>query len=97
MTRLPSIGVTKSQQQTTFHNDKPTIHWSNKNHDKKTTFHNDKATINWNNKNIDNIVPSIMTRLPSIGVTKSNQRTTFKNDKATNHWNNKISTTNFLP
>ena len=33
MTRLPSIGVTKPQQQTTFHNDKATIHWNNKNID----------------------------------------------------------------
>ena len=31
MTRLPSIGVTKSQQCTTIHNEKATIHWSNKN------------------------------------------------------------------
>ena len=30
MTRLPSIVVKKSQQQTTFHNAKATIHWSNK-------------------------------------------------------------------
>ena len=47
---LPFIGVTTSQQQTTFHNDKATIHWSN--------------------KNLDNRLPSLMTRLPSIGITK---------------------------
>ena len=46
MTRLPSIEVTKSQQRTTFHNDKATIHWSNK---ISTTNYlpNDKATIHW--------------------------------------------------
>ena len=33
MTRLSSIGETKSQQWTTFRNDKDTIHWNNKNID----------------------------------------------------------------
>ena len=46
-------------------------------------FYNDKATIHWSNKNLDNRLPSIMTRLPSIGITKYQQRTTFHNDKAT--------------
>ena len=32
----------------TFHNDKTTIHWSNK-FQQRTTFHNDKATIHWKN------------------------------------------------
>ena len=49
MTRLSSIGVTKSQQRTTFDNDKATIHWSNRSQ-QQTTFHNDKATIHWSNK-----------------------------------------------
>ena len=39
--------------------------------------------------NINNELPSIMTRLPSIEVTKSQQQTTFLNDKATIHWNKK--------
>ena len=30
MTRLPSIGVTKSKQRTISHNEETTIHWSNK-------------------------------------------------------------------
>ena len=34
------------------------------------TFHNDKATIHWSNKNLVIRLPSIMTRIPSIGVTK---------------------------
>ena len=50
MTRQPSIGVTKFQQQTTFLNNKSTIHWSN--------------------KDIDKRLPSIMTRIQSIGVKK---------------------------
>ena len=29
-----------------------------------------EATIHWSNKNLDNRLPSITTRLPSIGVTK---------------------------
>ena len=69
MIRLTSIGVKKYQQQTTFHNDKATINWSNKSQ-QKTTFHNDKATIHWSNKNHNNKLPPIMTRLPFIGVTK---------------------------
>ena len=31
MTRLPSIGVTKTLTTDYFHNDKATIYWSNKN------------------------------------------------------------------
>ena len=83
MTRLPPIGVIKSQQQTTFLNDKDTIHWSNK-ISIQTTFHSDKATIH-RNKNHNNILPSIMTRLQPIEVTKSQQKTTFHNDNATIH------------
>ena len=47
------------------------------------------ATIHWGKKNLDNRLPSIMTRLPSMGVKKSRQQTTFYNDKATTHWSNK--------
>ena len=57
----------------------------------------DKATIYWVNKNLDNRLPSIMTRLPSIRVTKSQQRTTFHNDKAIIQRSNKISTAKYLP
>ena len=35
MTRLPFIRVKKSQQRITFHNDKATIHYSNKTLDNK--------------------------------------------------------------
>ena len=48
MIRIPFIEK-RSQQQTTFHNDKATIHWSNKSQ-QQTTFHNDMATIHWSNK-----------------------------------------------
>ena len=30
----------------------------------------DMATIHWRKKNVDNILPSVMTRLASIGVTE---------------------------
>ena len=33
-------------------------------------FHNDKATMHFSKKNINKRLPSIMTKLPSIGVTK---------------------------
>ena len=48
-------------------------------------FHNDKATIHWNNNNLNNRLPSIMTKLPSNGITKISQQTTFHNEKATIH------------
>ena len=51
-----------------FHNDKATIHCSNKNLDNRLL--NNKATIHSINKNINKRLASIMTRLPSIGVTK---------------------------
>ena len=78
MTSLASIGVKKSQQQTTFHNDKVTIHWNDKNH---------------NNK-----LPSIMTRLPSTGVTKMS-RTNYLSimSRLPSIGVRKISTTNYLP
>ena len=46
-------------------------------------FHKDKANIHWSNKNIDNRLPSIMKRLPSIEEQKYGQQTTFHNDNAT--------------
>ena len=47
------------------------------------------VTIHWINKNLDNRRPSIMTRLPSIGVKKISKHTTFHNDKVTINWDNK--------
>ena len=77
MTKLPYNGVKKYQQRTTFHNNKDTIHWSNKistaNYlsEQQTTFHNNKATIHWSNKNLDDRLLAIMIRLQANGVKKS--------------------------
>ena len=70
MTRLPSIGVTNIS--TTYYLLKCPANNAlkyQKSHG-QTPFYNDKATIHWRKKNLDNRLPSIMTKLPSIVVTK---------------------------
>ena len=52
-------------------------------------FHDDKATIQWNNKNLDNRLPSIMTWLPSNGITKILTIDNLPYEKSTIHWSNK--------
>ena len=73
MTRLPSIGVTKSQQKTIIHNNKATIHWSNKNLDHKLPSIITWLPFNGITINLDNRLPFIITMLPYIGVKKSEQ------------------------
>ena len=88
MTRLPSIGVIKSQERTTFHNEKATIHLSNKNlNNRLPCIMTRLPTIDVTKSQQQNTFQ--MTRLLSIGVLKSQQQTTFHNDKATIHWSNK--------
>ena len=41
-----------------------------KKYQKQTTFPNEKAIIHWSNKNIENRLPSIKNKLPSIGILK---------------------------
>ena len=80
MKRLPAIGVKKSQERTTFHNDKATIHWSNRNLDNKLLSIMTRLS-SIGEKNLNNELPSVMTRIPSIRLTKSQQRTSFHNNK----------------
>ena len=70
MTRLTSIGVTKISKITTFHNDKTTIHWSNKNRDNKLLSKMTRLTSIGVTKISTTYYLSVMTRLLYIVVKK---------------------------
>ena len=96
MTSLTSIGLTQSQQQTTFHNDKATIYWSNKNHDNilpsiRTRLPSIKVTKSQQQTTFHN------DKATMHWSKKYQQQTNFHNNKDNIHWSNKISTTNYLP
>ena len=52
-------------------------------------FHNDKAKMHWSNKILDNRLPSIMTRTPSIRVTKISIRDYLQKLEGSIHYSNK--------